>query len=436
MWAMPRLLDFGMGHKPRAAAAHTYPIDDLPDLAAAPGTRRGISAVGSPRDMPQRCHEWPNDTRLTRHLSPVANGGGSVKGAGLPGEPRGSRLGGRGLQRPRHQLLHDLGGAGVDAVHAGVGVGARDRVFQHVAVAAEELQAGVEHLVVELGQPPLAHGRRGGVELACQEQLQAVVEEHARHRHLGLHLGQLEARVLEIGDRLAEGLALARVVDGPSQRRLHDGDGADGHQQALARQLVHQAGEAAALLAQDIGGRNAHVLEEQLGGVLRVLADLLEVAPALEAGPVGLHQHQRHALGAGRRVGLGGDDDEIGQPAVGDEGLLAVHHQLVALAQRRGADRLQVAARAGLGHGDGGDHLALGHLRQPGALLLLAAVVEDVGRDDVGVQAEAGRREHALGHLLDHDRAVEEIGAAAAVFLGHVGEQQARRRPPSATPRG
>ena len=98
---------------------------------------------------------------------------------------------------------------------------------------------------------------------------------------------------------LAERLALARVVDGPSQRRLHDGDRADGDQQALARQLVHQAGEAAALLAQDIGGRHAHVLEEQLGGVLRVLADLLEVAPALEAGTVGLDQHQRHALGAG-----------------------------------------------------------------------------------------------------------------------------------------
>ncbi len=52
------------------------------------------------------------------------------------------------LKRPRHQLLHDLRGAGVDAVHAGIRIGARDRVLQHVAVAAEQLQAGVEHLVV------------------------------------------------------------------------------------------------------------------------------------------------------------------------------------------------------------------------------------------------------------------------------------------------
>ena len=113
-------------------------------------------------------------------------------------------------------------------------------------------------------------------------------------------------------------------------------------------------------------------------------------------------------------------------PAVGDEGLLPVDDQLVALAQRRGADRLQVAARAGLGHGNRRDHLALGHARQPGALLLLAAVVEDVGRDDVGVQAEAGGREHALGHLLDHHGAVEEVGAGPAVLFRHVGEEEAR----------
>src|SRR5262245_16996036 len=74
------------------------------------------------------------------------------------------------LKRARHQLLHDLGGAGVDAVHAGVRIGARDRILEHVAVAAEQLQAGVEHLVVELGEPPLAHGGGGGVELALEEQ--------------------------------------------------------------------------------------------------------------------------------------------------------------------------------------------------------------------------------------------------------------------------
>src|ERR1700756_5773536 len=40
-------------------------------------------------------------------------------------------------------LLHHFVGAGIDAVDAGVLVGAGDRIFAHVAIAAEQLQAGV-----------------------------------------------------------------------------------------------------------------------------------------------------------------------------------------------------------------------------------------------------------------------------------------------------
>src|SRR6185295_13882497 len=45
-------------------------------------------------------------------------------------------------------------------------------------------------------------------------------------------------------------------------------------------------------------------------------------------------------FGAGGRVGLGGNDHQVSHAPVGDESLLSVDHQLVALAQRRGADRL------------------------------------------------------------------------------------------------
>src|SRR6185312_700042 len=65
-----------------------------------------------------------------------------------------------------------------------------------------------------------------------------MVEEHARHRHLGLDLGELETRVLELGQRFAERLAVTRIFDGPRQRRFHDGNGTDGDQQALTRMLV------------------------------------------------------------------------------------------------------------------------------------------------------------------------------------------------------
>ena len=107
---------------------------------------------------------------------------------------------------------------------------------------------------------------------------------------------------------------------------------------------------------------------------------------------VGLDHHQRDALGAARRVGLGDDDDQIGVLAVGDEGLRAVEHVVVAALLGRACDALQVGAGAGLGHGDGADQLAGRQLRQPALLLLLGAVVEDVGRDDAGMQRRAERR--------------------------------------------
>jgi len=46
---------------------------------------------------------------------------------------------------------------------------------------------------------------------------------------------------------------------------------------------VHELDEALALLAQQVGGGDLDVGEEQLGGVLGVLADLLEVPAPVEA---------------------------------------------------------------------------------------------------------------------------------------------------------
>ena len=94
----------------------------------------------------------------------------------------------------------------------------------------------------------------------------------------------------------------------------------------LPRQLLHQADEAAVLClaAQQALGRHTHVVEEQLGGVLRLQAQLLQPLALLEARHAALHQEQAGALGAARGVGLGDHDHQVGMPAVGDEGLAAV----------------------------------------------------------------------------------------------------------------
>jgi len=85
---------------------------------------------------------------------------------------------------------------------------------------------------------------------------------------------------------------------------------------------------------------------------------------------------------------------------------------------------LQVGAGAGLGHGDGADQLARGHLGQPALLLLFGAVVQDVGGDDARVQraAKAGLTSRGLGQ--DQGSFVAEVATGTAVLFGHGGAQE------------
>lgn len=57
----------------------------------------------------------------------------------------------------------------------------------------------------------------------------------------------------------------------------------DGGTDTLLRQHLHHVDESAVDLTDDVRRRHTHVLEEQLGGVRLVLADLVELAAALEA---------------------------------------------------------------------------------------------------------------------------------------------------------
>src|SRR5205823_14534276 len=104
--------------------------------------------------------------------------------------------------------------------------------------------------------------------------------------------------------------------------------------------------------AEQVGGRHLYVGEEQLRGVLRVHAELVQVPAAGEAGHAPLHHEQADPPVPGVRVCARYHDHDVGQLAVGDEGLLAVQDVGVAVADRGRADPLQVAACAGLGHRD------------------------------------------------------------------------------------
>ena len=191
------------------------------------------------------------------------------------------------------------------------------------------------------------------------------IDQRARGHQQRLAFGQLEARVLERKDGLAKGLALFRVGQGLLHGQLHGGNACHGNDQALLRQLLHELDETHAFLpTQQVGGRHHHVVKEQLRGVLRIHAQLVEVATPAEAlYPISLDHHQRHALRALVLVGLADHDDEVGQLAVGDEGLATVDAVALTFLDGRGAHALQVRARAGLGHGNGANQLARGQAR-------------------------------------------------------------------------
>ncbi len=211
-----------------------------------------------------------------------------------------------------------------------------------------------------------------------------------------------------------------------SIRLLGGGQGVDADGDPLPGQVLHQGDETAAFLAEQVGRGHADVVEEQLRSVLGVHADLVQVAAALEAGHVPLDHQQADALVPLFRVGAGDDDHQVGQLAVGDEGLLPVEHvAAVGLAGRRGADALQVAAGARLGHRDRGDEVPAAVAGQPAVPLLRRAQAQQVLADHVVVheEAEAGRARPA--GLLVHDGVVAVVGvAAAAVLLVDVDAEQ------------
>ena len=121
-----------------------------------------------------------------------------------------------------------------------------------------------------------------------------------------MQLGEREAGVLKGADRLAEGLALAHVVERPAERRLGRRDRGGRDRQALLGQVGDEVAKALALLAEQVLDRHMDVGEGQLGGVLGVLADLLQVAPALEALHAALDDQQADAAVALGGVGLDG----------------------------------------------------------------------------------------------------------------------------------
>ena len=111
-----------------------------------------------------------------------------------------------------------------------------------------------------------------------------VVDQQARGFDLGGHLREFELHALEVGDRLAELLALLGVGDGVIERALREAghlraDGDAAFVQSLDRDLV-----ALADFAEHVGGGDAAVVENQLASGRRANAELVFLLADLKPG--------------------------------------------------------------------------------------------------------------------------------------------------------
>src|SRR3954453_13311272 len=191
-----------------SAVSHSFSTSSTPSgvLVLMPTDRRPRASGSVRRPMTSS----PGLTRSTRTTSGprsdriiVANGPGASPASSTTFRP----LSGPAFiawfpsERPGDDFLHDLAGSTEDPRDPDVGPGARDRVLGHVAVAAEELHAVVDHLVDPLGGPQLRHRRALDVELALEVPFDALVQERPRDGGFGGGLGELELGVLEGEDR-------------------------------------------------------------------------------------------------------------------------------------------------------------------------------------------------------------------------------------------
>src|SRR6516162_2019121 len=188
-------------------------------------------------------------------------------------------------ETPCDQKLHDLVGAGIDTHHPRVAIHTRDRKFLHAAIAAEELQAAINDLSLQVSQPIFGHRCRDRIERAIKIALDAMVVKHPRDGRLRFAFGEPELSILEFNYLLTEGLSLLDVLDRKSKRALNHSLGMDRDNETLARKIVHELCEALTFLAtEQVLRRQFPVLEEQFGGVGGIKPSFLSLRPRRKPG--------------------------------------------------------------------------------------------------------------------------------------------------------
>jgi hypothetical protein len=302
-------------------------------------------------------------------------------------------------------------------------------------VAEEPLHGGVREDAAPAGD---AHGLRrrflrglGGIELGHARlevaALGAVL--HARRpageEPRGFHPrgdagesgeGGLGGILTHSGRRLLEG-------------GLRDADRPRGDIDAARLEPGHDVLEAAPLHpAHQIGDGNRKGVEDQLGGIHTLVAELGDGLDHLETGLALLHDEAGHPAvrGIGGGVGAGEEGKSVTLTSIGDEHLRARDQVMVALPARHGADGLDVRARVRLGEAEASTRDTACQPRQEALALLVGAVMEN-DEGGHGVAVDHPRQGHpAPAQLLDHARIIRHAQAEPAVLHRHQGAEKAQ----------
>src|SRR5207253_4309161 len=268
----------------------------------------------------------PTPTAMIRPSKAATSGTHPAKRTGSTSEPVG--LG--------DDLLHDLVGPCAYPRQPGIAPCPLDWKLAHVAVAAEDLDRVVCHLARDLGRQQLGLRDLSYGILALVPLPRSLVDEGLDRGDLRPHVDELVLDHLKVRDRLAERLALQGVVLRVLEHPVRPGDRTGGGDHSLALQLPHEVLESLAFLADQVADRDVAVLEQQLGSVGGVHAELLQRARDLEAlGPF-LDEQQVVAGVSTVAFDLGHDERPLAASTVRDEDLSTIDDELVAVSLRGG----------------------------------------------------------------------------------------------------
>src|SRR5206468_17245 len=193
-------------------------------------------------------------------------------------------------------------------------------------------------------------------------------------------------------------------------------------------ETAHDLAEAASPDAADESrGRAGEVLENQLGGVDALVAELADRLHHGEAGRALLDDEARHAAVArlGEGIGDGQQRERVALATVGHEHFRAGDHVGLAARDRPRANGLHVRARVRLGEAQPTARLAAGEARQQPAALGLGAVMQHDQRGHRVAVDDAGEGHPAPAQLLDHAGVRRDVEAETAVLARHQRAEQA-----------